>query len=49
MDLLGHFGKTGSDPQSPNSTRGRGSAGRQTPPLLLARLSASPAEREEVV
>jgi len=49
VDLLGYFGKTRRDAQPPDSTRGRGAQRRQTPPLLLAWLSASPTERKEVV
>ena len=49
MDLLGHLGQTRTNAQPPNPTRGRGASGGQTPPLLLARLSASPPQREEVV
>jgi hypothetical protein len=49
MDLLGHLGKTRYDAKPPNPARDRGSPGRQTPSLLLAWLSASPTQREEVV
>jgi hypothetical protein len=49
MDLLGYFRETRNDAQPTNPTRDRGSAGGQTPPLLLARLSASSTQREEVV
>jgi hypothetical protein len=49
MDLLGHLGETRSNAQSPNPTRGRGSSGGQAPTLLLARLSASTTQREEMV
>jgi hypothetical protein len=49
MDLLGDFGQTGHHAQPPHPTRGRGAQGAQTPALLLARLSASPSERKEVV
>jgi hypothetical protein len=48
MDLLGHLGQTRNDAQPPNPTRGRGAPGGQTPPLLLARMSASPTQRKEV-
>jgi|SRR5579872_2070791 len=49
MDLLGDLGQARNDAQPPNPTRGRGAPGGQTSPLLLARLSASPTQREEVV
>ena len=49
MDLLGHLGETRNDAQPPNPTRGRGTPGGQTAPLLLARVSASPTQRKEVV
>jgi hypothetical protein len=49
MDLLGHLGQTRNDAQPPNPTRARGTPDGQTPPLLLARLSASPTQRKEVV
>lgn len=49
MDLLGHLSQTSNDAQPPNPARGRGAPGRQTPPLLLARLSASPTQRKEMV
>jgi hypothetical protein len=49
MDLLGHLGETTDDAQPPNPTRGRRPPGRQTPPLLLARLSTPPTQRKEVV
>ena len=49
MDLLGHLGEAGNDAQPPDRTRSRGTPGGQTPPVLLARLSASPTERKEVV
>jgi hypothetical protein len=49
MDLLGHLGKTRNYAQPPNPTRDGGPSGGQTPSLLLAWLSASSAQREEVV
>jgi hypothetical protein len=49
MDLLGDFGKAGGNAQQPHRARGRESQGGQTPPLLLARLPASPTRCEEVV
>jgi hypothetical protein len=49
MDLLGHLGQAGNDAQPQNQARGPGTPGRQSPPLLLARLSASAAQRKEVV
>jgi hypothetical protein len=49
MDLLGHLGQTSNDAQPTNPARGRGTPGGQTPPLLLAGLSASPNQRKEVV
>jgi hypothetical protein len=49
MDLLDHLGQARSYAQPPNSTRGRGTPDGQTPPMLLARLSASPTQRKEVV
>jgi hypothetical protein len=49
MDLLGHLGQAGNNAPSPNPTRDRGSAGGETPSLLLARLSPSQTKREEVV
>jgi len=49
MDLLGHLGQTENNAQPPNPTRDGGSSGGQTPSLLLAWLSASSTQREEVV
>jgi len=49
MDLLGHLGQARNHAQPQNNSRGRGTPGGQTPPLLLAGLSASPAQRKEVV
>jgi hypothetical protein len=49
MDLLGYLGQTRNNAQSPNPTRGRGSSGGQASSLLLARLSASTTQREEMV
>jgi hypothetical protein len=49
MDLLGHLGETGNDTQPPDPTRGRGTRGGQTSPLLLAWMSASQTQRKEVV
>lgn len=47
--MLGYIGETRNDAQPQNSTRGRGAQGGQAAPLLLARLSASPTQRKEVV
>lgn len=49
MDLLGSLGQTGSDAQPPDSTCGGGARSGQATPMLLARLSASAAQRKEVV
>jgi len=49
MDLLGHLGQTRNNAKPSNPTRAQGTSGGQTPPLLLAWLSASPTRREEVV
>ena len=47
--MLDHLRQTSDDAQPANPTRGRGVAGWQTPPVLLAGLSTSPAQRKEVV